>query len=162
MAKKKYVKICPRCYSTDVSPDFSSPAAISAGALYMYRCNRCGFVGPSALFPEVPIDKVPKPKDLKKIKGRYETVNITYGRGITGLWKYLGPIGIFLSIMMYFSYPAPYNILSIIYPLPILLYLTFYGFGKKYFEKYILLRIGLLFMILYAIFGPLLFYILLK
>ena len=92
----KYVRICPVCGSIDVSPDLSNPAAVVSGALYMYKCNRCGFVGNSILFPEVPVNEVPEPKNLEEIK-RYPVSEINlYSKG---LLKCMIPMLLFLLLI---------------------------------------------------------------
>ena len=45
---KKEVYVCPRCGSTDVSYDYSIKWR-NATALFLMRCNKCGFVAP--IFP---------------------------------------------------------------------------------------------------------------
>lgn len=162
--KEEYVRICLRCNSTDVSPDFS-PEVIAFGGLHRWRCNRCGFFGDSVFFPEVLVDEIPKPKNLKEIKKDHPIENTIDsrelrdlgGRRTQGLWKCYGPIGILISLIFYFAYRQPYNILGIIYGLPIMSYFTLYEYGKKYFEKYkILESIGVI-ISLYAFLGPLLY-----
>ena len=152
--KEKYVRICPICNSTDVSPDFSSPAAIVSGALYMYKCNRCGFIGNSALFPKVRADQIPKPKDLSKIKRNYPLANLTYGRGVSGMWKFFGPLGTLLSLILLFMIPYPVNLFDLFWGMPVFIFITLYSFYRKYFETYKTLKIIGIIMIIYAFVGP--------
>lgn len=54
------IRICPRCQSTNISPDLSKEAYGSGKIFNSYKCNDCGFHG--EFFPE--IDK----KIIGKIK----------------------------------------------------------------------------------------------
>ena len=146
--KEKYVRICPICGSTDVSPDFSIPAAVAAGALYMYRCNRCDYVG--VLFPEVLVDELPEPEDIKRIKKDYPVMNITYGRGIFALLKYLAPLGFVFSLAMYFTYGQPYGILGVV----VYSYLILYAYCRRFRENKILKAAGVGVVFLYVLFCP--------
>ncbi len=48
---KRFIKICPKCESGDVSPDLSVEA-LGKGAIFnQMKCNACGYIG--HLFPEV-------------------------------------------------------------------------------------------------------------
>ena len=49
--KEKYVKVCPRCGSTDVHTDFSNPVVWAYGTPVKYQCKSCGLV--SSIFPEL-------------------------------------------------------------------------------------------------------------
>lgn len=80
-------------------PDFTIPAAIAAGALYMYRCNRCDYV--STLFPEFPQSELPQPRNLEEIPKNYQTVDTTFGRGLFALLKILVPLGFIFILIMY-------------------------------------------------------------
>jgi ribosomal protein L37AE/L43A len=62
--KEKYVRICPKCNSTNVAPDSGYIWTIAHGTFSMYRCNDCGFSANSTLFPEVPLSKIQR-KDSK-------------------------------------------------------------------------------------------------
>ena len=44
-------KICPKCKSPDVSPDFSIQAFGQKAEFNKYKCNKCGFN--SIFFPEI-------------------------------------------------------------------------------------------------------------
>lgn len=46
--RKEEVYVCPRCGSTDVSYDYSIKWR-NATALFLMRCNKCGFV--AQIFP---------------------------------------------------------------------------------------------------------------
>ncbi|MBT3416808.1 hypothetical protein HON86_03680 [Candidatus Woesearchaeota archaeon] len=54
------IRICPKCQSTNVSPDIGTEAYGSGKIFNSYKCNNCGFSG--EFFPEV--DK----KIIEKIK----------------------------------------------------------------------------------------------
>lgn len=45
------MKICPKCKSKDVIPDFSSEAYAKGSFFNQYRCNKCGYT--SQFFPEI-------------------------------------------------------------------------------------------------------------
>lgn len=144
--EEKYVKVCPACNSIDVSPDFTIPAAIAAGALYMFRCNRCDFV--STLFPEFPVDELPEPIELEDIEKDYQTVDTTFGRGFFTLLKLLAPLGLILSLVMYFLQQNPLFVLGII----VHAYLTLYAYGRSYLNRYRPLKVaGIVVIILYVI-----------
>jgi|Deesub1362A_J573_1020465.scaffolds.fasta_scaffold02331_8 hypothetical protein len=143
----KYIKLCPICNSVDVSPNFSVPAAVASGALYSYRCNRCGFVGLG--FPEVPVDDVPEPRNFQDVEKGYTVLDVTYGRGYINLMKYIAPFGVILSIVFYLESKNLLNLLGVV----IFSYLTFYIFGGRYFGRYRFLKfVGLVALILYALF----------
>jgi uncharacterized OB-fold protein len=57
--KKKYVRLCPMCQSTDTQPDLSADS-YAKGLLNQWRCNNCGHTG--LFFPEY------CPEDIKKIQ----------------------------------------------------------------------------------------------
>jgi hypothetical protein len=162
MVKKKvnYVTICPKCGSKDVSADFSNPAAVATGLFQNFKkCHHCGHT--AMMFPEVPESQVPKkPKNVKMIKEK-TLVNTTYGRGVTGFWKYTGPLGIVVSLIIFLYYNAPLNIIGIGYGFPITAYLTFFAYRRKLVQKSPFLRVFSAFIVLYAFFGPFLWLMLL-
>jgi hypothetical protein len=85
MAKKeKWVSICPKCGSTNVSPE-SNPVYMESGLSGSYKqCENCGHHG--LVFPQVPQSKVPKKtKPLGEIKN---CIRVQTGYG-EGYWKYL-------------------------------------------------------------------------
>ena len=99
--KEKWVTICPKCGSTDVSPE-SNPAYIDSGLSTSYKqCENCGHHG--LVFPKVPKSKVPKKtKPLSKVKNP-TMVQTGYGEGY---FKYL----IYVSIpIMIFAYLAIFS-----------------------------------------------------
>ncbi|MCK4521187.1 MAG: hypothetical protein KAU20_01345 [Nanoarchaeota archaeon] len=55
---KKLIKICPKCKSTDISPDLSVQSYAQGSFFNQYKCNDCGYNG--QFFPEV------NEKELKK------------------------------------------------------------------------------------------------
>ena len=77
--KERYITICPKCNSTDVSGE-SNPAYVGAGLYFIFKqCNNCGHHG--LVFPEVAESELPEEtKKVERIKGR-ELVPTSYGRG---------------------------------------------------------------------------------
>lgn len=151
--KKKYIVICPKCGSAYVSADFSNPALVSTGLFSnIKKCGHCGHSG--IMFPQVPASQVPKkPKNPDDVKGR-TLVDITFGRGETGLWKIFGPLGIIFSFLIYFYSSYPYNMIwGIVYLLPISVYTTLYAYQTKIFQESGLLRAIGIFVVLYAFVG---------
>lgn len=63
--KKKYVRICPECQSTDTQPDLSADS-YSKGLLNQWRCNQCGYTG--LVFPEYCADDLKKERKNKKLQ----------------------------------------------------------------------------------------------
>tara|TARA_Y100000310_G_C20689135_1_gene821038 strand:- start:291 stop:491 length:201 start_codon:yes stop_codon:yes gene_type:complete len=65
MKKEKYVKICPKCGSKDVSSDLSV-ASIARGSFQNdFKCNKCEYKG--MFFPEIGESKLKEyRKKLKK------------------------------------------------------------------------------------------------
>lgn len=59
--KKKVIRVCPECMSTNVTPDLSAES-YAKGLLNQWKCNDCGNTG--LFFPEYPEE------DIKKIKGK--------------------------------------------------------------------------------------------
>lgn len=99
MAKAKpgrYRKICPKCSSTNVPYDMSSPAAVALGALYTRKCNNCGFSGNDIIFPEVPAGKEPKTKRGAMNIDDARQVNVAYGNG----WKVILAVGAITPLLM--------------------------------------------------------------
>jgi ribosomal protein L37AE/L43A len=60
--KKNYVRVCPECHSTDVSPDMSAES-YAKGLLNQWKCNTCGHTG--LFFPEYPEEDIQKMKKEK-------------------------------------------------------------------------------------------------
>ena len=44
-------RICPRCKSNDISPDFSIESYAKSSFFNNYKCNNCGYKG--QFFPEI-------------------------------------------------------------------------------------------------------------
>jgi transposase-like protein len=51
-------KVCPKCKSTDISPDLSISSYGSGTFFNAYKCNKCGYSG--MFFPEVKKKKTKK------------------------------------------------------------------------------------------------------
>jgi transposase-like protein len=56
---KKYVRVCPKCNSTDTRPDMSADS-YSKGLLNQWQCNSCGYTG--LFFPEYSLEYLEKIK----------------------------------------------------------------------------------------------------
>lgn len=93
--KEKYITICPKCGSDDVSPE-QDPAYVDSGLSSQFmQCNNCGHHG--FIFPEAPASQVPKKsKETGKIKN-IEFVQTSYGRGY---FKYLIYIGMPFAVLI--------------------------------------------------------------
>ena len=109
---EKFIRICPICNSPDVSPDMSVPAAVAYGALYNYRCNRCGFVG--IAFPEISMENLPEIKETDSIKRDYPLVDISYGKGYLSILKYLSFFGILLYFIIFSGHPSVYSFTGVV------------------------------------------------
>ena len=59
--KKEYVRMCPKCKSTDVSDDMSNPSIRYIGQIESMVCNNCGFTG--TFFPEKPKNRTEDEKN---------------------------------------------------------------------------------------------------
>ncbi len=143
------MRICPKCSSIRVSPDFSVPGAISWGFMSSWKCERCGFVGNSLLFAEVPASNLPKPRSIKKY---YPRLDSSFGRGLLGMMKVFGPVYTLSSISSYFIYPE-HRFLSVFYGIIPGILITVYAYRRKYFEKNELMKLIALTIILYAAFS---------
>ena len=63
--KEAYVRICPKCKSTDVSDDMSNPTIKFIGQIENMVCNNCGYA--ASFFPEAPPSEIAGlKKDQKK------------------------------------------------------------------------------------------------
>jgi len=51
-------RICPKCKSTDISPNFSARAYAKGSFFNEFKCNKCGYTG--QFFPEVEVKKKKK------------------------------------------------------------------------------------------------------
>ena len=56
MKKEKYVMICPKCKSTDISRDHTNIIEDAMGLPSMFTCRKCGFT--SHVFPEIDISEL--------------------------------------------------------------------------------------------------------
>lgn len=102
-SKEKYVTICPKCGSADVSPE-NDPAYVASGLSNQFmQCNNCGHHG--MVFPEVPESQVPKkPKNIKEIKD-IEFMQTSYGRGYFKYLVYIGmPFAVLILILLLISW----------------------------------------------------------
>ena len=110
--ENKYIKICPICNSPDVSPDLSIPAAVAYGALYNYRCNHCGYIGP--IFPEVLAEDLPETKKRDEISKDFPLIDVSYGRGYFKLLKYLSFFGILFYLVLFIGFQTTYSLIGLI------------------------------------------------
>lgn len=96
--KEKWVTICPKCGSTDISPE-SNAVYIDSGLSTSYKqCEHCGHH--SLVFPQVPKSKVPKnPKPVSKVK---RPLYVQTGWGM-GEFKYIIYIGLPLTLLIYLA-----------------------------------------------------------
>ena len=53
---KKVKRICPKCKSKNVSPDFSLKTFGEASEFNKHKCNKCGYS--SIFFPEIEEKKI--------------------------------------------------------------------------------------------------------
>ncbi|MFQ5620342.1 MAG: hypothetical protein ACE5FT_00695 [Candidatus Nanoarchaeia archaeon] len=102
MAKEKYVMICPKCKSTDISMDYSNPIQPAIGLPARYVCGKCNHN--AYTFPEVSLSKVKKFKGNPKIKA--SVVDTSYGKfEVRALWKVGGPLFILIGLFFYLLVP---------------------------------------------------------
>ena len=71
---KKFVRICPKCGSTNIKTDFSNPVVWAYGTTTKYKCISCSYLG--TIFPEVLRNEVKNyKKELDDIKKEGKIVN---------------------------------------------------------------------------------------
>ena len=93
MPERKYVTVCPKCGSKDVSFE-RNPAYAASGLLNNFKeCDNCGHHG--MLFPEVLRSNAGK--NTVNIKGR-QMVQLSFGRGY---YRYLIYFGIPLALIIF-------------------------------------------------------------
>ncbi len=98
MSEEKEIPFCPMCGSSDVSSDFSVPAAVKIG-MFPKKCNHCGHV--AMIFPIAQKRNLPKNvKSAKHVKNR-NLVDVTYGRGMVAVLKLSILFLIVLAILTY-------------------------------------------------------------
>jgi len=107
----RYIRICPICNSSDVSPDLSIPAAVAYGALYNYRCNHCGYTGTA--FLEVPAWDLPEVKNVDEISEKFPIINVGYGKGYFRLLRYLSVFGVLFYLVLFVNHLSPYFLIGI-------------------------------------------------
>lgn len=94
-----YVKVCPKCKSTNVSFGTSTNMwgipYLPAGNV----CKDCGYT--SKTFPELQISKLNKYKKLKIGKEQKNKVDMSYGKFmVRRWWKVAGPLALILAFML--------------------------------------------------------------
>lgn len=102
--KKKYVKVCPKCKSTDFALEKSIIQQL--GMLpNKYICNNCNYSGIG--YVEIKVnqlnefeEKVNKEKVRTKEQGKSELIDTSYGHFIVNVfWKIISPIFILMGLM---------------------------------------------------------------
>lgn len=163
--KSEPVTICPRCYSTDVSGDFSNPVLVATGLFNSYnKCNHCGHT--AIMFPQVPKSRVPKkPKNIKDIKEKRTLVDTSYGRGLTATFKIFVPMVLIMSITYYFAFLKTiennwFSLFLMMWVIPTAIFLTFFSYRKNFFLKNKKLRLFAAFFIFYTYVGGMIILIL--
>lgn len=137
---KKFVKICPKCNSTDISTDFSNPAFVAGGLFNNAKvCNKCGHH--SNFFPEVEVDKLPKVKKIKKDE-KVNQVNPNYFQDINWFWRFAGPFGILIGLLFMIFYNIKFIFyLGVLGILPLSIVITFTSYRQDILKKHPLIRI---------------------
>ena len=120
MYNHNYVKICPKCSSTEVYRDYSQAAQVVTGAPTEYICRSCNHT--SYVFPEIKKSQIRKTKRVSHKKNPKQETNFAGGysvyvitSGIMGL--ILATIAIFFgfySAIVMFIYGAILFTLGII------------------------------------------------
>jgi hypothetical protein len=103
---EKFVKICPRCKSTNISIDPTNPLFGSEGLPPTYICNKCNYT--NKIFPEIAVSEI---KSFKKSKIkvnkealRSDIIDKSYGKFmVRGIWKISGPLLIILSLIFFYA-----------------------------------------------------------
>ncbi|MFH1590523.1 MAG: hypothetical protein ABIC95_01210 [archaeon] len=125
-----FVRMCPRCNSTDIGQDFSNPGLVGTGLFAnAFRCKRCGYA--SSFFPEVEKNKIPKEKPIEELK-KADLVNSDHGKRMDRWWRYAGfaLVGAGIAFLMF---PELYflHYLSMLILLPVgILFVAFYRLPK--------------------------------
>ncbi len=116
--KEKYVKICPKCKSTDINMDKSNPLQPAMGMPALYICGNCKHTG--NFFPEIPLSELEEFETDDKNKPntkKNETplVDASYGNfEVRFLWKLYAPLTILLGIFMTTKEPISGIIVTLI------------------------------------------------
>ncbi len=133
MKEEQYVRICPKCGSTNVHIDFSNLLVWAFGTTTKYKCGDCSYLG--SLFPEVlKIEMQYYKKELKeKIKSgeagfkEYETIDTSTGFPI-GVWEVssaaIGTLLIITALLLGEDFTPLLTIIGIIWTI-FLLYILF-------------------------------------
>ena len=148
-SKIEAVQICPKCGSPNIETDFSNAAAVSYGVLQTKKCNNCGQTG--QFFPKVAISKLKKPKKASEIKD-IQRLDISVSYGIIGLMKIIGIFMVVGGLGLLFITETYLGIYSIILGLLV----SLYGFLYKNHKKKTSMKILMIIILLYAVFGPIL------
>jgi len=103
MKKQKFITVCPKCNSTDISVDFSNKATFAYGLPPKYICNNCDHR--SEVFPEIPEEKTEQYKKHKKHITKEPQIDATPGYFALRLefLIFFGLVGIVLALLGYYS-----------------------------------------------------------
>ncbi|MBE8539594.1 hypothetical protein [Geoglobus acetivorans] len=97
----EYMRVCPRCLSSDVEPDLYTPAAVAYGALNSYRCNSCGHTG--VFFPEFRKEDLMNTEKLQiEENGAFE--GTSFAGGFYSAVILFSALGLVLSMLYYMLY----------------------------------------------------------
>ncbi len=150
MAKKKddFVRICPKCNSTDISTDFSNPALNATGLFNnAYVCNNCGNTG--NFFPEVERATL----DPVKGKGRTEKrnlINASYRKNILWYWKFSAPLCFLIGIIFLILGDNVLFYIGLIELIPLSIVLSISVYRKDLMSRYPSLRLLSFFIYIYS------------
>lgn len=108
MPKEKYIQVCPKCKSTDISRDTSNILEGVAGLPSKYICHNCNHTG--LVFPEVAMSEIEgfmekaEKKGLKKTKKKeVAETDINYGKFVVRvIWKIVGPFLLLMGTIFLF------------------------------------------------------------
>ena len=79
MPKEKYVTVCPKCGSRDVTFEKQAAYVYTGLSNQFKQCNNCGYHG--MIFPEVPVSGVEEqPLKAEEVKDRV-VVQTSFGKG---------------------------------------------------------------------------------
>jgi hypothetical protein len=135
----KSVMICPKCNSSNISNDFSSPGLVGTGLFDSAKvCNNCGYRGD--FFPVVDADKLPLVKEIKPDEKK-DSINTAYGKYAAGFWKVSGPIVVVLSILLLVYPSSTARLMSILMAIPLAIVMIVSGYFHEWVEKHAYVRI---------------------
>lgn len=109
MDKEKFIQVCPKCKSGNISRDKTLLFEGAVGLPSLFICNNCGHSGYA--FPEVAVSKLKKfnnaveEKNLKTDKkDNSKLVDTSYGEfQVRFFWKITGPLFLLLGFFILFQ-----------------------------------------------------------